>query len=82
MKTKQFQRPKPSSTNWNFACQTFNQRCQGHEDPQDQRLKEGSKSNFQTRNKTRLCDSKIKTQELRTRTRNVQDQHENGSLLC
>jgi hypothetical protein len=30
--------------------------CQGHKDPQEQRLKERSKSNFQTRNKTRLCD--------------------------
>jgi len=35
---------------------------QGHEDPQEQRLKEKSKSNFQTRNKTRLCNSKITTQ--------------------
>jgi hypothetical protein len=34
-----------------------------HEDPQEQRLKERSKSNFQTKNKTRLCDSKIRTQE-------------------
>jgi hypothetical protein len=34
--------------------------CQGHEKPQEQRLKERLKSNFQTRNKTRLCDSKTK----------------------
>ncbi len=34
--------------------------CQGHKKPQEQRLKEKSKSNFQTRNKTRLCDSKTK----------------------
>jgi hypothetical protein len=40
------------------------------------------KSNFQTKNKTRLCDSKTKTQELRTRTWGMQDQHENKSLLC
>ncbi len=33
---------------------------QGHEEPQEQRLKGRFKSNFQTRNKTRLCDSKIK----------------------
>jgi hypothetical protein len=42
--------------------------CQRHEYPQEQRLKERFKSNFQTRNKTRLCDSKTRTQELRTRT--------------
>ncbi len=50
----------------------------------EQRLNERSKSNFQTRNQTKLCDSKIKTQELqiRTRTRNVQDKHENKFLLC
>jgi len=56
--------------------------CQGHEDPQEQRLKERSKFNFQTRNNTWLCDSKIKTQELSSRTRSVQDQHGNKSLLC
>jgi hypothetical protein len=38
--------------------------------------------NFQIRNKTRLCDSKIKTKKLNTRIRNVQDQHENKFLLC
>jgi hypothetical protein len=42
--------------------------CQGHEEPQEQRLKERSNSNFQTRNKTKLCDSKIRTQDLRSRT--------------
>ncbi len=41
--------------------------CQRHEEPQEQRLKEMSKSNVQTGNKTRLCDSKIKTQELKIR---------------
>jgi len=59
-KVKQFQHPRTSSTNWSFAWQTLNQRCQGHEDSQEQRLKERSKSNFQTRNKTRLCDLKIR----------------------
>jgi hypothetical protein len=34
--------------------------CQGHEEPQEQRLKEGFKSDFQTRNKIRLFDSKTK----------------------
>jgi hypothetical protein len=42
--------------------------CQGHKKPQEQRLKERSKSNFQTRNKTRLCDSKKKTHELKIKT--------------
>jgi hypothetical protein len=32
-------------------------------------------------NKTRLCDSKIRTQEPRTKTQDVQDKHENGFLL-
>jgi len=49
--------------------------CQRHEDTQEQRLKERSKFNFQTRNKTKLCD-------LKTRTQNVQDKRENKSLLC
>jgi hypothetical protein len=56
--------------------------CQGHEDPQEQRLKERFKSNFQTRNKIRLYDSKTITQELKTRTWNVQNECENGFLLC
>ena len=34
------------------------------------------KSNFQTKNKTRLCNSKIRTQELKTKTQNVQNKHE------
>jgi hypothetical protein len=42
--------------------------CHGHEEPQKQKLCERSKSYFQTRNKIRLCDSKTRTQELRTRT--------------
>jgi hypothetical protein len=45
-------------------------------------LKERSKSKFQTRNTTRLCDSKIRTQELKIRTRDVQNRHENEYLLC
>ncbi len=28
-------------------------------------------SNFQTRNKTKLCDLKIRTQELKTKTQDV-----------
>jgi hypothetical protein len=64
-------------------------KCQRHEYPQEQRLNERFKSNFQTRNKMRLHDSKTKTQEfititqdLRTRTRNVQNKRENESSLC
>jgi len=30
--------------------------CQRHKNSQEQKLKERFKSNFQTRNKTRLCD--------------------------
>jgi len=41
-----------------------------------------SKFNFQIRNKTRLCDSKTRTQELKMKTRDVQDKYENGFLLC
>jgi hypothetical protein len=37
--------------------------CQKHEEPQKQRFKKMLKFNFQTKIKTRLCDSKIKTQE-------------------
>jgi hypothetical protein len=55
--------------------------CQRHEDPQEQRLKEGPKFNFQTRNKTKLCNSKTITQKLRKKTRDVQDKCENGPLL-
>jgi hypothetical protein len=49
--------------------------CQGHEEQQEQKLKEWSKFNFQAKNKIRLCDSK-------TRTQDVQNKCENGSLLC
>jgi hypothetical protein len=35
------------------------------------RLKERSKANFQIKNKTRLCDSKIKTQEHRIKNKNM-----------
>ncbi len=45
-----------------------NDDCHAHKKTQKQRLKERSKSNFQIRNKTRLCDSKMKTQELKTKT--------------
>jgi hypothetical protein len=45
-------------------------------------LKERFKSNFQIRTKIILHDSKTKTPELRTRTRDVQDKRENGYLLC
>ncbi len=48
-------------------------RCQGHEEPREQRLKERFKSNFQTRNKTKLHDSKIITYKLKTITQDVQD---------
>ncbi len=47
-----------------------------------QKVKEKFQSNLQTRNKTRLCDSKTKTCEPWTKTQDVQDKHENGSLLC
>ncbi len=57
----------------NFQCVG----CQGHKKPQEQKLKERSKSNFQIRNKTRLCDSKTKTQELKTRTCEMQNKNEN-----
>jgi len=40
------------------------------------------KSNFQIRNKKKLCDSKIKTKKLKTVTRNVQKKSENRYLLC
>jgi hypothetical protein len=50
--------------------------CQGHKKPREQRLKERSKFNFQTRNKTRLCDSKTKTQELWKKTQDVQNKLE------
>jgi hypothetical protein len=33
-------------------------------------------------NKTKLCDSKIRTQELRAKTWDVQDKCENKYLLC
>jgi hypothetical protein len=40
-----------------------------------------SKPNFQIKNKIRLCDSKIKTQEAITRTRDVQNKCEFFFLL-
>lgn len=45
--------------------------CQRHEDQQEQKLKERLKFNFQTRNKRRLCTSKITPQKLITRTQDV-----------
>jgi hypothetical protein len=42
--------------------------CQEYEDPQKQRLKERFKSNFQTRNITKLCNSKTRT---RTNNKNT-----------
>jgi hypothetical protein len=63
-----------------LGCKRLN--VKEHEYPQEQMLKEKFKSNFQTRNKIRLCDSKTKIQELRIRIENVQDKHENGYLLC
>jgi hypothetical protein len=47
----------------------------------NKKKKERSKSNFQTRNKTILCDSKTRTQELRTRIQDVQGKRENKYLL-
>ncbi len=41
---------------------------QRHEKPHKQRLKRKFQCIFQTRNKTRLCDSKTKTQDLREKT--------------
>jgi hypothetical protein len=49
--------------------------CKRHKKTQKQMLKKRFKFNFQIRNKTRLHDSKTKTQ-------NVQDKHGNKSLLC
>ncbi len=40
------------------------------------------KFNFQTTSKTKLCDSNTKTKKLKTRTQDVQNKHENISLLC
>jgi len=42
--------------------------CYEHKESQEQRLKKRLKFNFQIKNKTRLCDSKIKTQELKIKT--------------
>ncbi len=54
--------------------------CKGYEIPQKQRLKERFNFNFQKKNKTKVCDLKIKTQKLWIRTRDVQDKCENGYL--
>jgi len=50
--------------------------------PQEKRLKRRFKFNFQTRNKTRLCDSKKKTQNIKTRIQDVHDKSEDKYLLC
>jgi len=42
--------------------------CYEHKESQEQRLKKRSKFNCQIKNKTKLCDSKIKTQELKIKT--------------
>jgi hypothetical protein len=55
---------------------------QRHKKSQEQRLKERFKSNFQTRNKLKLCDSKIRIQEQRIISQDVQNKRENKSLLC
>jgi hypothetical protein len=52
---------------WKWSMQII--MYQGHEGPQEQKLKE--RFDFQTKNKTRLCDSKIRTQKLRTWTQDV-----------
>lgn len=51
-----------------YLCCVICDQCQGQKDPQEQRLKKKVKFNFQTRNETRLYDSKIKIYELRIRT--------------
>ncbi len=55
--------------------------CQRHKQSQEQKLKDRSKFNFQIRIKTRLCDSKTRTQELKKRIWDVQNKHENIILL-
>jgi hypothetical protein len=49
--------------------------CRRHEKPLKQGLKKRFKYNFQSKNKTLLCDSK-------TKTRNMKDKHDNEFLLC
>jgi hypothetical protein len=56
--------------------------CQGHEDSQEQRLKELFKSNFQNKEQNKIMQFKIWTHEPKTISRDVQDKHENGYLLC
>jgi hypothetical protein len=55
--------------------------CYRHEESQKQRLKERSIFNFQKRNKTKLYDSKIKTQKLRTRTQDMQNKCEKNIFI-
>jgi hypothetical protein len=62
----------------NGVCSNY----QWHEKPWEKKLEEKSKFNFQTRNKIRLCDSKTRAQKLKTKTQDVQNKCENGSLLC
>jgi hypothetical protein len=49
--------------------------CQGDVKPQEQRFKKRFKSNFQTRNKRKICDLKTKTQD-------VHNKHEDEPLFC
>jgi hypothetical protein len=51
----------------NGICSNY----QGLKELEKNKLKKRSKYNLQTRNKTRLCNSKTKTQGLITRTRDV-----------
>ncbi len=55
--------------------------CHGHEKSQGQRIQERFKFKGH-KNKTRLCDSKTKTKNLRIKTQDVQNKRENKSLLC
>jgi hypothetical protein len=55
--------------------------CYWHEKSQEQKLKKKFKSNLQIQNKTRLCDSKTKTQEPWTKTRDLRNKSENIYLL-
>jgi hypothetical protein len=54
----------------------------GHEESQEQRIKERFTFNFETRNKTKLYDLETKTQKLIIRTQDVQNKCEKIKLLC
>jgi len=55
---------------------------QKHKKTQEQKLKERFKSDFQIRNKTRLCDSKTRTKKQKIKSWVVQNKPGNKSLLC